>query len=188
MSVIVNPYLDPGPWGVFLVGGSPMPGLLQALGLPDRQYEYAVQNGFGVGGKVVIYRTTGILESIETTHYIQPPNADGIGGDWDLWETFMRTMVPGWPAKYKTKPKAYPVTHPASQSLGLARAILKAYGAPFQRTPNDPAWFYKITYIEHSPQQRIETGPPEPAKLNGPPVPKDALEAAVLNAVTEFLK
>jgi hypothetical protein len=188
MSIIANPYTNPESWGAFLVGGSPMPGLLTAMGLPDRQYEYAVQNGFGVGGKVVIYRTTGILESIELTHYIRPNDVAGNGGDWDLWESWMRTMVPGWPTRYKSKPKAYPVTHPATQSLGLARAILKSYGAPFQAIPNDPSYFYKIVFIEWSPQQRIPTGPPEPAKVNGPPVPTDALTSAVLAALAEFKK
>jgi len=185
MTVIANPYTDPAAWRQFIVGGSAMPGILTALGLPDREYEYAIQMGYG-STQVVIYRATKIIDGIEVVHFLRPTTAND-PGDWPLWEAWMRSMVKGWPAAFTGKPPAYPIVHPMAQVVGLAKASLKSYGAPFQMIPGDPSYWYKVRFVEYAPQKKIPTGPTEPAKLNGPPVPKDAFEGAVLTGLSAFL-
>ncbi len=179
MSVIANPYTDPDAWGTFIVGGSPMPGILTAIGMPDRAYEYAIQMGYG-STQVVIYRSTKILDGIELEHFLRP-------ADWPLWESWMQTMVKGWPAKFAEKPPAFPAVHPAAQIVGLSRMSLKTYGAPFQKRPGDPSRWYKVTFVEYAPQTKLPTGPTEPAVINGPPTPTTAFEGALLGALGQAL-
>jgi hypothetical protein len=185
MSVIANPHTDPDAWGSFIVGGSPMPGILTSIGLPDRAYEYAIQNGYG-STKVVIYRATGIIDGLELVHFLRPTTDTDLG-DWDKWETWMKSMVRGWPAKFAGKPPAFPAVHPATQIVGMSKMSLKTYGAPYQQIPNDPSYWYKVSFVEYAPQTKIPTGPTEPAQINGPPQPKDAFEAMVLNGLGSFL-
>ena len=178
MTAIPDPYSNPDPWGRVLCSGTTMPGILTAIQLPGRAYEWAVQNGYG-STKVAIYRAPNLLESVKITHYITP-------GQFELVQGFMNLLIPGFPERYKQKPKAFSWTHPALQWLGLNRASLKSYDAPTQISAGDPSYLYTIELIEWSPKLTVPTGPPEPAKINGPPAPKDALEATFLQAVAAF--
>ena len=180
MSVIANPYEDPDAWGTFNVGGSAMPGILTGVGMPDREFEYVINAGLGLG-KTVMYRATNILDGIEIEHFIRRD------GDWAAWEAWMKTMVGGWPAKFKGKPPAFPAVHPAAQIVGLTHMSLKSYGVPFQKKPNDPSRWYRVRFVEYSPLIKFPTGPTEPAVINGPPSPTTAFEGVLLGALGQAL-
>lgn len=184
MSVIANPYTDPAAWRQFIVGGSAMPGILTALGLPDREYEYAIQMGYG-STQVVIYRATKIIDGIEVVHFLRPTTAND-PGDWPLWEAWMKSMVKGWPVQFTGKPPAYPIVHPMAQVVGLTKANLKSYGAPFQMVAGDPSYWYKVRFVEYAPQKKIPTGPTEPAQINGRPTPRNWMEGVVDRALDTF--
>jgi hypothetical protein len=183
---IANPYKDPDAYGHVTVGGTRLPGILTALGLPERVYEFAVQNGYGQS-KVTIYKSLGLLESIEVVHFLQPNPDRNARDDFDiLRDDFMPFLIPGWPNNLVSKPRAFPFVHPDAQWLGLKRSHLTAFGHPKQMTPGDPSRWYTLRFQEDQPQKRIPVGPPEPAKINGPPAPKDKFEQLLLNAVADF--
>lgn len=183
---IPNPLKNPDAYGYVTVGGSRLPGILTAIGLPERKYEFAVQQGYGQS-KVTIYRSLGLLESIEVTHFLRASSTPDARDDFDiLRDDFMPFLIPGWPNKLTGKPRAFPFVHPDAQWLGLKRAHLIAFEHPKQMTPGDPSRWYKMVFQEDQPQQRIPVGPPEPAKINGPPQPKDQFEATLLKALSDF--
>lgn len=183
---IANPYKDPDAYGYVTIGGSRMPGVLTALGLPERVYEFAVQQGYGQS-KVTVYRTLGLLESIEVTHFLRAPGTPSEKDDFEiLRDDFMPFLIPGWPNNLVSKPRAFPFVHPDAQWLGLKRAHLIGFECSKQMTPGDPSRWYKMRFQEDQPQKRIPVGPPEPAKINGPPAPKDAIEAALASALEDF--
>lgn len=182
---IANPYTNPEAFGAVYVGGSRMPGILTTVTLPARQWEFNVQSGIGQT-KSTIYKSLGLLETIELVHYIEP-NRNGARGDYEvLRDEFLPLLIPGWPNKLNVRPKAFPLTHPWLQWLGLRRAHLTAIHAPEMMAVGDPSYTYKMVFQEDAPKLVIPTGPPEPAKINGPPAPKDALEAAVASALAQF--
>jgi hypothetical protein len=160
--------------------------VLTAIGLPERLYEFAVQAGYGQS-KVTIYRMLGLLEAIDVTHFLRAPKTPDEKDDFEiLRDDFMPFLIPGWPNKLTGKPRAFPFVHPDAQWLGLKRAHLIGFEHPKQMTPGDPSRWYKMRFQEDQPQQKIPAGKPEPAKINGPPKPKDAMEATVLKAVEAF--
>lgn len=182
MSVIPNPYDDPAAWGTVLIGGAPLPGELTLLEMPDREYEWAVQMGLGLGGAATIFRTTKLIETIGIELWF--PDADAFAAG----EEFMRVLVgPGWPQKIKVKPKAYKMSHPMAQWVGVTSVHCKAFGAP-KDVSGKLNYRLRVTLQEDSPRIVIPTGPAEPAKIDGPPKPQDALEAALVGALAEFNK
>lgn len=163
-----------------------MPGILTAIGLPGRKYEFAVQQGYGQT-KVTIYRMLDILDGIEVEHYLRPAETPSARDDFEiLRDDFMPFLIPGWPNKLIGRPKAYPFVHPEAQWLGLKRAHLIEFECPKMKNSGDPGRWYKMRFQEDVPQKTIPVGPPEPAKLNGPPAPKDAIEAALATALEDF--
>lgn len=181
MSVIANPYDNPDAWGIVKIGGATMPGVLESLGLPPRKYEWAVQQGLGVGGPATIYRYCNLIESIEIAQFLDTVQA------FEIAETMCKTLVgPKWPNEVKVKPKAYLMEHPALQWVGVRRVALRELEAP--KPVGNLKWMWLVRVIEDSPRRPVQTGPPEPAKINGPPQPQDALEAALVGALAEFNK
>jgi hypothetical protein len=185
---IPNPYKNPDAYGQVTIGGSVLPGILTALGLPARAYEFAVQQGYGAT-QVTIYRTTKILDTIEVVQFLRSPNPDRPNerDDFDtLRDVFMPLLIPGWPNKITGKPRAFPFVHPDAQWLGLKKSHLTAFEHPKMMTPGDPSRSYKLVFQEDMPQTRIPTGPPEPAKINGPPAPTTVNEATLLKLLADF--
>jgi hypothetical protein len=180
---IAHPLRDSGPWGRVEVGGSVLPGVLTDIAVPPRVWEWAVQQGYGQT-KVTIYKATGLLEAISFTHFLK---LDTRADDWDLLtSTFLPTLIPGWPNAYTGKPRSFPVVHPAIQFLGGKRVHLAKLFAPVPPPGEKIPQFYTLEFQEDVPQKRIPVGPAEPAKINGPPAPKDAFEATLLNALAAF--
>jgi hypothetical protein len=182
---IPNPYTTPDPYGFVEIGGSRMPGVLTSITYPDRTYEYAEQNGYGAT-QVTVYRTTKVITGIEVLHFLRDtPN--GASGDFEkLRDVFMPLLIPGWPNKITGKPRAFPLTHPDAQWLGVRRVHLTHFACPKMQTPGDPSRWYKMIFQEDMPQTRIPTGPPEPANINGPPAPTTVNEAALLKLLADF--
>lgn len=174
---IAHPLRNATDWGRVLVGGSVLPGILTEMSVPPRVWEWAVQNGYGQS-KVTIYRTTGLLEEISFTHFLklEETKAD----DWDqLNNVYLPTLIKGWPNAYQGKPRSFPVVHPAIQFLGGKRIHLSKMFAPVPPQGEKIPQYYTLVFQEDVPDKKIPAGKAEPAKLNGPPKPKDALEGAV---------
>lgn len=183
---IPNPYKTPDAYGFVTVGGTRLPGILTAIELPARVYEFTIQNGYGQG-KVTIYKSLNLLDGITVTHFLQSATSANARDDFDiLRDDFMPFLIPGWPNKLTGKPRAFPFVHPEAQWLGLKRAHLVSFECPKMANPGDPSRWYKMSFQEDVPQQKIPVGKPEPAKLKGPPAPKDALEATVVKALDTF--
>ena len=183
---IPSPYKNPDAYGFVTVGGTRLPGILTAIELPERTYEFTIQQGYGQG-KVTIYKSIDLLDGITVTHFLRSGATPNDRDDFDiLRDDFMPFLIPGWPNKLTAKPRAFPFVHPEAQWLGLKRAHLKAFACPKMANPGDPSRWYKMTFQEDVPQQKIPVGKPEPAKLKGPPAPKDALEATVSKALEAF--
>lgn len=183
---IANPLKNPDAYGYVTVGGSRMPGILTAIGVPERAYEFAVQNGYGQT-QVTIYRAIKLIDGIELVHFLRSPKTPDEKDDFEiLRDDFMPFLIPGWPNNIIKKPRAFPLVHPELQWVGLKRAHLVGFEAPKPMTPGDPSRWYKLRFQEDLPQKIIPVGPPEPAKINGPPAPKDAIEASFLKAVEDF--
>lgn len=183
MSTIAHPVQNADDWGRVLIGGSVLPGILEEAIVPPRVWEWAVQQGFGQS-KITVYRSTGILEEITFRHFLRlrATAAD----DWALLETYLRTLIPGWPNNYIGKPKSLPVIHPAVQFLGCKRVHLTKLFAPKPPAGEKIPQYYEVTFQEDVPDKRPKTGPAEPAQLNGVPKPKDLLEASLLQGLASF--
>jgi hypothetical protein len=183
---IANPYKDPDAYGFVTVGGSRLPGILTSIGLPERVYEFAIQNGYGQS-KVTIYKGLGLLDGIEVVHFLRAPATATEKDDFEvLRDDFMPFLIPGWPNNLVGKPRAFPLVHPDAQWLGLKRAHLIGFECPKMQAPGDPSRWYKMRFQEDQPQKRIPVGPPEPAKINGPPAPRDAWEATMLDGLAKW--
>lgn len=182
--MIAHPVQSSADWGRVLVGGSVFPGILTSMTVPPRVWEWAVQQGYGQT-KVTIYRSTGILEKISFTHFLQLETTGA--DDWrTLTQQFLPVLIPGWPNQYAGKPKSLPLTHPAVQFLGAQRTHLVELHAPVPPQGEMIPEYYTIIVGEDVPQTRLTTGPPEPAKINGPPTPKNQIEATLLGLSTAF--
>lgn len=180
---IAHPLRQADEWGRVVVGGSVLPGVLTELSVPPRVWEWAVQQGYGQT-KVTIYRSTGILEAITFTHFLILGTA---ADDWDTLTTkFLPTLIPGWPNAYAGKPRSFPVVHPAIQFLGGKRIHLSKMFAPTPPQGEKIPQYYTLEFQEDVPQKRIPVGPPEPAKINGPPAPTNQLEALLLKGLADF--
>lgn len=183
---IANPYKDPDAYGYVTVGGTRLPGIMTSIALPERVYEFTVQAGYGQS-KATVYKSLGLLESIEVVHFLRTNPDPNARDDFDiLRDDFMPFLIPGWPNNLVGKPRAFPVVHPDAQWLGLKRAHLVAFECPKMQNLGDPSRWYKMRFQEDQPVKRIPVGPPEPAKINGPPAPKDKFEQLLLNAVADF--
>lgn len=181
---IPSPYKNPNAVGFVTVGGSRLPGVLTSLTVPARVYEFAVQNGYGQS-KVTIYKALGLLESIKLVHFLRP-SANGARDDFEILQDFMKFLIPGWPNNLIGRPKAYPIVHPALQWLGAKRVHLTSFSWPEQMAPGDPSRWYELTFQEDQPQKIIPAGPPEPAKINGPPKPQDVNDLTNLQLLATF--
>lgn len=180
---IAHPLRDGDAWGRVEIGGSVLPGILTDIVVPPRVWEWAVQQGYGQT-KVTIYRSTGVLEAISFTHFLR---LDTRADDWDaLTEAFLPTLIPGWPNAYQSRPRSLPVTHPAIQFLGGKRIHLTKMFAPVPPQGEKIPQYYTLEFQEDVPQKKISVGPAEPAKLNGPPTPKDAFEKTLLDSLATF--
>jgi hypothetical protein len=175
--MIAHPLREASEWGRVLVGGSIFPGILTEMIVPPRVWEWVIQNGYGQS-KVTIFRSTGVLEKISFTHFLdlKTTGAD----DWQILTTqFVPTLIPGWPTKYARKPRSMQLEHPAIQFLGGKRAHMVELHAPAPPSGEKIPQLYTIVWGEDVPQTRINPGPAEPAKTNGPPKPKDANDLAL---------
>ena len=180
---IEHPLRNGSAWGRVDIGGSTLPGILTDIVVPPRGWEWAVQQGYGQT-KVTIYKSTGILEAITFTHFLE---LDTAADDWDtLTNTFLPTLIPGWPNAYQGRPKSFSVTHPAIQFLGGRRVHLTKMFAPVPPQGEKIPQYYTLEFQEDVPQKRIPVGPAEPAKINGPPSPKDAFEKQLLEGLAAF--
>jgi hypothetical protein len=183
---IPNPYKNPEAYGFVTLGGTRLPGILTAIGVPERKYEFTVQQGLGQTS-ATIYKAIGLIDGIELVHFLRAPKTPDEKDDYEiLRDDFMPFLIKGWPNNLVGRPKAYPLVHPELQWVGMKRAHLIGFEPPKPATPGDPSRWYKMRFQEDLPPKRIPVGPPEPAKLNGPPVPKDAIEAAFLKAFEDF--
>lgn len=180
---IAHPLRQSDAWGRVVVGGSVMPGVLTEMSVPPRVWEWAVQNGYGQT-KVTIYRSTGILDAITFTHFLR---LDTREDDWDLLtKVYLPSLIPGWPNAYAGKPRSFPVVHPAIQFLGGKRIHLAKMFAPVPPPGEKIPQFYTLEFQEDVPQKRIPVGPPEPAKINGPPLPQNGWERVLLQGLADY--
>jgi hypothetical protein len=177
--VIASPFTAPEKWGTITVGGIAIPGHLVSVDGLSRPYEWAVQMGLGLGGAATLFRTSKLIESAKVV--IAVPDEDS----WQALLTFMPILIPGWPNNVKVKPPAFAVEHPMFAWVGLKQAALKSFDAP-KDISGKFNYVQGLEFIEYSKAIQIKTGPPEPAKLNGPPKPKDFLDQVLANALAEF--
>jgi len=175
--MIAHPLQNGSEWGRVLVGGSVFPGILTSMTVPPRVWEWAIQNGYGQT-KVTIYRSTGVLDKISFTHFL---NLKTTGADdWNaLCSQFVPTLIPGWPTKYAGKPRSMQLVHPAVQFLGAKRAHMVELHAPEPPSGEKIPQYYTIVWGEDVPQTIIKPGVAEPAKINGPPTPKDLADLEI---------
>lgn len=190
---IPHPVRDAEAWARVLIGGSRLPGILTEAQPSSRKWKWTVQSGYAQS-EVTIFKGTGLLETITFTHFLRltdtptPAQLQQQIDDWEALTTgFLPTLIPGYPVQYKGKPKALPVDHPALQFLACGRIhLVELHPLEYPAGEKIPQ-FYKLTFQEDVPRQTFSTGPAEPAKLNGPPTPQDANEAALLAAMKKFL-
>ena len=182
---VPNPYLFPAEWGRVLVGGSVLPGVLTSITVGSRKYVFTKQKGYGLT-EVTIYSTTEAIDGIAVEHFIRPNVGDALGDFEELRDKFMPTLIKGWPNQLAGKPLAFPFDHPMAQWVGLKRAHLTEVSPPYTKIENDPSYWYRLVFQEDIKQTILKPGPAEPAKINGPPTPKDAFEATLLQGLAAF--
>jgi hypothetical protein len=183
MTSIAHPLRNRDDWGRVLIGGSVLPGILTDVAVPARKFNWSVQKGFGLS-MVTVFQNVDILTGISFTHFL---NLKTTGADdWELLETFLKTLIPKFPTDYQAKPKSLPVTYPLLQLLGASRIHLVEVYAPRPPQGETIPQYYQVTFQEDVPDKRPKTGPAEPAQLNGVPKPKDQLDAALLLGFADF--
>jgi hypothetical protein len=182
--MIAHPLQNGSEWGRVLIGGSVFPGILTSMTVPPRVWEWATQNGYGQT-KVTIYRSTGVLDKISFTHWL---NLKTTGADdWNaLCTQFVPTLIPGWPTKYAGKPRSMQLVHPAVQFLGAKRAHMVELHAPEPPSGEKIPQFYTIVWGEDVPQTIIKPGVAEPAVIKGPPKPQDLADLALYSFAAQF--
>lgn len=182
MTTVANPFLtqaESNAWGIVLVDGKvPFPGVVVSVNGLIRPIDWQVQNAIGVTGAALIYKGKKLVEGItivcELTNAIH----------WQQWEThYAYIAVPDG-----ARPKVVTLGHPAFTKL--AKQVFKSYPeAP--EYAGKRKWIATYTLNEYKKPVKVPTGPPDPAKIDGPPKPKDAAEqalAGLLNKIENFTK
>lgn len=159
-------------WGQILTDDKvPFPGIVVSVSGAKRPIEWLVQNGIGLTGASLVYKgkklvegMTIVCELLNETH-------------WREWETHYAYIK----VADGTIPKKHTIKHPAFSNL--RQQVFSEY-------PESPEYAGKrkwtVTYVlkEYRKPVPVPTGQPDPAKVDGPPKPKDALESA-LNGILQ---
>ncbi len=178
---IANPYLVPDAWKRVTLGGSLLPGIITAITIGPRKYAFTKQKDLG-GTEVTIYSTMEAIDGIKVDLFLRP-NVGAAPGDFELLrDGFMPLLIPGWPNSIIGKPRSFPFDYPGAQWLGIKRAHLTDLHAPGITIPGDPSYWYSLVFGEDLPRKKIVTGPTEPAKINGPPIPTTVNELSQYRA------
>lgn len=170
MTTIANPFLSIGEsdaWGLIALGTTQFPGVIVDVDGVDRPYEWAVQRGLGLSGAATIYRAEQLAEGIKVTCHLL--NAI----HWQQWQAFHDYTKP----KKGTRPTAFPIGHPAFFAADIAKVVFKARPSP--KHIGKRIWSVEYPLLEYAKPIKVPTGPADPAKIDGPPKPKDQLDEAL---------
>lgn len=176
MSTTANPFAsiaESEAWGRIGLSNTQFPGIVVAIDGVERPVEWVAQDGIGLTGAELIFKGKKLVEGSTIT-------CDIVGAaayrEAEAFNEFIYTP-PG------VRPKAHPIIHPAFAFIKVAKVVFASEPSP--RYVGKRRWqiTYKIT--EYKKQVVVPVGPADPAKIDGPPKPKDAAEEALAGLLTK---
>ncbi len=179
MSTIANPFTsleEIKAWGRVGLSNTQFPGIVVAVDGVDRPIEWVAQNGIGLTGAALIFKGTKLVEgstiTCELTNAIEFNEAIA-------FNEFI-TTPPG------TRPRAHPIVHPAFASAKVAKVVFSLIPSP--KYAGKRKWIVTYGIKEYKKQVIVPIGPADPAKVDGPPKPKDAAETALAGMLATVQK
>lgn len=149
----LNPYRDPGPWGIVTIGGLQLPGVVVSVDGAERPDEWMVQKGISVSGAVVVWRGTLLAEGIEIV--LQLLDA----ADFDKYYEVRDVLRP----KIGRKPPAHTLVNPSINFSGITRITTRNVFVP-KHVHADNSWIGKVALLEYRPPRPVVAGTVEPPK------------------------
>lgn len=171
---ILSPYEDLSAWNVVKVGGTPLPGVLISINGIKRVYEWVIQKGLGLAGAATIFR--GSLLTDDITIVCKLTDKD----EFKACHSFDGAITP----KKGQKPTAFDIQNAAFQWVQINKVAFKERPAPAYSGAG--GWQVEYKLIEYAKAIKIAVGPADPAKVDGPPKPKDAAEAAIQDILKQI--
>lgn len=179
MTAIANPFLslaESAAWGVISVDDSiPFPGVIVSVNGCVRPIDWQVQQGIGITGAAVIFKGKKLVEGIKIVCDLTQAT------HWQAWQKhYDYIKVPD-----ATRPRIVRIGHPAFTNL--PKMVFESYPEAPQYA-GKRKWTVEYSLKEYKKPIKVQTGPPDPAKLDGPPKPKDAAEAALASILQKIEK
>lgn len=148
----LNPYIDPDPWGVVILGGLQVCGIITAIDGHSKPEEWNVQKGTSSSGATTVWKGTKLAEAIKITVALV---------DAEMFENYYAVRDTLRP-KLGTKPPSLTIVNAAINAVGITRVACVDISAP--RPAAGLSWSYEITLIEYNPTAPAKAGPAGAAK------------------------
>lgn len=173
---MTSPFTHPDEWGTVKLAGVPIPGIVVSVDGVKRPYEWAVQRALGQSGAVTIYRGENVADKIVIVSVLPDDET------FSAAEDFNKYITP----KKGQRPAAFDIEHPAFAYVGILKVSLQVRPAP--KDEGKGKWTMTYELLEYRKPVPVPVGPADPAKIDGPPKPKDAIEQAIVDIVAQIEK
>lgn len=142
-----NPYRDAGPWGVVVIGGRRLPGVVLSIDGAERPEEWDVQKPTEKSGAATVWKGTGVAKSIKIIISLTSEAAV------DEYRRVNRTLRP----KLGAKPPSLPIVNPIINWVEITQVSCRNVAAPKWKG-KEGYWTGEITVIDFSPPKPAKTG------------------------------
>ncbi len=147
----LNPYDDPGPWGVVDIGGLRLPGVVKSIDGHERPQTWQVQAATAKSGASTTWKGEGIAEAIKIL--LALANRAAFNAYYDVRDALL--PKPG------AAPPALLIVNPAINFSGITRISCKNVGPP-KWVESGGYWTGEVTVIDYNPAKPANTGSPKP--------------------------
>ena len=168
MTAIADPFgteSELEAWGRIPLGDTQFPGIVTDVDGVDRPIDWVAQNGIGITGAALVYKGKKLVEGIKVT-------CDLVGSDDYQAHLRFNDYIHTPDGQ---KPKAHTIGHPAFATVRVAKVVFAVI--PSAKYAGKRRWRVVYELKEYKKPVPAPTGQADPAKVDGPPKPKDQLEA-----------
>lgn len=147
-----NPFLDPGPWGSVLVGGTALPGIVRTIDGAEKPEEWTFQKGSGSNNATSVWKGTKLAEAIKIV--LEAPDRTS----FDALYAMRDALRP----KIGKKPPSLAIESPVINFNGITRISSALIGQPAWNEGRC-SWTIELTFCEYNPGKKTNAGAAGPA-------------------------
>lgn len=143
----LNPYRDPGPWGIVAIGGARVPGVVESIDGASRPDEWQVQKPTEKSGATTVWKGTNIAQSIKVVTGLH--DAKSV----DDYYALRRVLRP----KQGEKPPSHSIVNAAINFSEITTVACRDILPP-RWVSNGGYWRGELDLIDYSPPKPAKTG------------------------------